>query len=141
MTIKKKKAQGQLIKGEGLVLVVDDEPIMRKIALNVLKNCGYEVIAAEDGFKAVEIFEKNHQKIKLVLLDLLMPRKSGKETYIEMKQIQPDVNVLLVSGAKRDERIKELLKTGVKAYLEKPYTFSNLSRLVHKLIYKKGKKT
>ncbi|UCH92981.1 MAG: response regulator [Candidatus Aminicenantes bacterium] len=140
MTIKEKKSQGQLTKGEGLVLVVDDEPIMRKIAVNVLKSCGYEVMVAEDGDIAVEIFAKNYQKIKLVLLDLLMPRKSGKETYIEMKQIQPDVNVLLVSGAKKDERIKELLKTGVKAYLEKPYTFSHLSRLVHKLIYKEDKK-
>jgi response regulator of citrate/malate metabolism len=57
-----------------------------------------------------------------------------------MRQIQPDANVLLVSGAKRDPRIKELLKSGVKGYIEKPYTFFRLSRVVHKLIYKKDKK-
>ncbi len=137
MNTEQKKPPQQFIKGEGLVLVVDDEPIMRKIAVNVLKNCGYDVIAAENGFIALEIFEKHHHDIKLVLLDLLMPKKSGKETYLEMRQIQPDVNVLLVSGAKRDTRIKELLKLGVRGYLEKPYTFFHLSRLVHKLIYKK----
>lgn len=140
MNTEQKKPPQKFIKGEGLVLVVDDEPIMRKIAINVLKSCGYEVMAAENGFIALEIFEKHHHDIKLVLLDLIMPKKSGKETYLEMRQIQPDVNVLLVSGAKRDTRIKELLKLGVKGYLEKPYTFFHLSRLVHKLIYKKDKK-
>jgi two-component system cell cycle sensor histidine kinase/response regulator CckA len=141
MNTKQKKSLQQFIKGDGLVLVVDDEPIMRKIAINVLKSCGYEVMAAENGFRALEIFEKHHPNIKLVLLDLLMPQKSGKETYMEMRLIQPDVNVLLVSGAKRDKRIKELLKMGVKGYVEKPYTFFHLSQLVHKVIYKKDKKT
>ena len=139
MTTKTKGPQGKLVKGEGLVLVVDDEPIMRKIAVNVLQNSGYDVLAAEDGDKALEIFEKKYQKIKLVLLDLLMPNKSGKETYIDMKKIQPDVNVLLISGAKRDKRIQELLKMGVKAYIEKPYTFPQLSQTVYNLIYKKSK--
>ena len=132
----KKGPQEKLKKGEGLLLVVDDEPIMRKIAVNVLQNCGYDVIAAEDGEKALEFFKTHYQQIKLVLLDLLMPNKSGKETYIEMKQIHPDVNVLLISGAKRDIRIKELLEMGVKDYIEKPYTFPQLSRTIHKLIYK-----
>lgn len=141
MNTEQKKPPQQLTKGEGLLLVVDDESIMRKIAVNVLKSCGYDVMAAENGFKALEIFEKHHPNIKPVLLDLLMPKKSGKETYMEMAQIKPDVNVLLVSGAKRDIRIKELLKMGVRGYIEKPYTFFHLSRQVHKLIYKKDKKT
>lgn len=140
MNTEQKKPPQKFIKGEGLVLVVDDEPIMRKIAVNVLKSSGYDVIAVENGFKAMEIFEKQHTDIKLVLLDLLMPQKSGKEIYLEMKQIQSDVNVLLVSGAKKDTRIKELLNLGVRGYLEKPYTFFHLSRLVHKLIYNKKKK-
>jgi CheY-like chemotaxis protein len=140
MDTDKEKPRQQFTKGEGLVLVVDDEPIMRKIAVKVLKSSGYDVIVAENGFKALEIFKKHHTNIKLVLLDLLMPKKSGQETYIEMRQIQPDVNVLLVSGAKRDTRIKELLKSGVNGYIEKPYTFFRLSRVVHKLIYKKDKK-
>ena len=132
----KKSPQNNLKKGEGLLMVVDDEPIMRKLAVNVLQNCGYDVIAAEDGDKALEFFKLHHPQIKLVILDLLMPNKSGKETYIEMKQIQPDVKVLLISGAKRDVRIKELLKMGINGFIEKPYTFSQLSGTVHKLIYK-----
>lgn len=133
----KKITEDGLIKGEGLVLVVDDEPIMRKIALNVLGNSGYDVITAENGEEAIKCFKQRQKDIKLVVLDLLMPDKSGKETYQELKQIQPDVNVLLMSGTKEDERVEELLKIGVKGFIEKPYTFPQLSLAVYNMIYKK----
>jgi two-component system, cell cycle sensor histidine kinase and response regulator CckA len=134
-----KDAPEVFAEGEGLLLVVDDEPIMRKIAAKVLQKCGYDVMVAEDGEKALECYKHHHQKIKLVLLDLLMPNKSGKETYLEMRQIQPDVKVLLISGAKRDTRIKELLNLGIKGYIEKPYKLPHLARTVHRLIYRCGK--
>jgi DNA-binding NtrC family response regulator len=122
--------------GEGLVMVVDDESIMRKIAINVLQNSGYQVIAVESGEEAVDIFKTRHHEIKLVLLDLLMPIQCGKDTYFKMKAIDPDVKVLLISGAKKDVRIDQLLNSGVIAYIEKPYTFEHLSKMVHKAIYK-----
>lgn len=133
----KKITEDGLVKGEGLVLVVDDEPIMRKIALNVLRDSGYDVITAENGEEAIKRFKQRQKDIKLVVLDLLMPDKSGKETYRELKQIQPDVNVLLMSGTKEDERVEELLKIGVKGFIEKPYTFPQLSLTVYNMIYKK----
>jgi len=132
------KIQGKLKKGEGLVLVVDDEPIMRKIAVNVLKNSGYQVMAAEDGIKALDIYKQYHHKIKVVLLDLLMPIKSGKDTFIEMKKINPGISAILVTGADRDIRIKELLKMGIKAYIEKPYSFPYLSQTVFNVINNSG---
>ncbi len=141
MDTKKKASRDNLTQGEGVVLVVDDEPIMRKIATKVLKMCGYEVMVAEDGEKALEIFEKNHEKINLVLLDLLMPNKSGKDTYIEMKKIHPGVKVLVISGSKHDQRINELLKLGVQDYIEKPYTFTHLSEVVHTLVSEKKAST
>ena len=133
----KETTKDGLVKGEGLVLVVDDEPIMRKIALNVLGNSGYDVITAENGEEAIKRFKQRQKDIKLVVLDLLMPDKSGKETYRELKQIQPDVKVLLMSGTKEDERVEELLKIGVKGFIEKPYTFPQLSLTVYDMIYKK----
>ncbi|MGE5341931.1 MAG: response regulator [Candidatus Omnitrophota bacterium] len=126
----------RLVKGQGIVMVVDDEPIMRKIASNVLEKSGYEVIVAENGDQAIELFKQHHNEIRAVLLDLLMPQKSGKETYLEMKQIQPDVNVILITGAIKDKRIDEVLELGVKGYLEKPYTYPQLSRAVFNLIGK-----
>lgn len=128
--------EGEYVMGEGLVMVVDDEPIMRKIAINVLQNSGYQVIAVSSGEEALEVFKLRHHEIKLVLLDLLMPGKCGKETFFDLKSVDPYVKVLLISGAKKDNRIDLLLKSGVAAYVEKPYTFPFLSRVVHDTIYK-----
>jgi CheY-like chemotaxis protein len=126
--------QKNLFPGEGLVMVVDDEPIMRKIAVNVLEGCGYDVIAVNSGAEALKIFNKRHSEIDIVLLDLLMPEMSGKETFYDMKKIKTDVNVLLVTGAKKDSRIQELLDDGIKGLVEKPYTFSYLSQMVHEIL-------
>ncbi len=123
-----------MIQGEGLILVVDDEPIMRKIAVKVLEDSGYEVISAADGAEGVDVYKKKCHEIKLVLLDMLMPKKSGKEAYIEMKAFNPDVKVLLTSGFSDDERVEEAIRLGVNAFIEKPYTFVELSRAVHHVL-------
>jgi two-component system, cell cycle sensor histidine kinase and response regulator CckA len=134
MVIDKNTDQNNLIIGEGLVMVVDDESIMRKIAANVLEGCGYNVITVNGGIEAVKIFTQRHKEIDMVLLDLLMPDKCGKETYYDMQKIQSDVKVLLVTGANKDGRIQELLDNGVKGLVEKPYTFSLLSQTVHEIL-------
>lgn len=123
------------IMGDGIVMVVDDEPIMRKIAINVLKNSGYQVIPVASGEEAVEIFKDRYQEIELVLLDLLMPEKCGKDTFFDLKSIDSDVKVVLISGSKKDDRIDLLLNSGVIAFIEKPYTFALLSRVVYDAIY------
>lgn len=121
-------------KGTGLVLVVEDEPIMRKIAVKVLNEAGYEVLIAEDGRKGIELFKKHHNDIKLVLLDMVLPKKSGKDVYIEMKKIKPDVKVLLNSGFRKDKRVKEVFKLGIKHFIEKPYTFDALTKAIQRAI-------
>jgi CheY-like chemotaxis protein len=121
---------------DGFMLVVDDESIMRKIAVNVLKSAGHEAIAVKGGVEAVDIFKQRHAEINLVLLDLLMPDKSGQETFFEMKEIKPDVKVLLVTGVKKDKRIQSLLDAGVKGYIEKPFKLSHLAKRVEEILVK-----
>ncbi|MBN2297459.1 MAG: response regulator [Deltaproteobacteria bacterium] len=121
-------------KGEGLILVVDDEEMVRYLARVILEECGYEVIFAEDGEQAIQLFRKHHKDIKAVLLDMVMPKKVGKETYIEMKAIDKDVKVLLSSGFKKDERVEAVLKLGVNGFIQKPYTISNLSDALHSIL-------
>jgi len=124
----------QLIMGQGLVLVVDDEPIMRKIAVNLLKACGYEVLSACDGEEALAIFRQHHPCIDLVILDLHMPNKSGNETFLEMKKIKPQVHALLVTGAEKDHHVDDLLQQGVWGYIEKPYEFMDFTQAVYNAI-------
>jgi PAS domain S-box-containing protein len=130
----KTKKDEKIVAGEGLVLVIDDEPIMRKIAIKILEKAGYNVIYAEDGEKGVELFKKHHHDLKLVLLDMQMPKKSGRETYIEMREINPGVKVLLASGFQKDERVEAILRLGVDGFIEKPYTFGQLVKAMQNII-------
>ena len=83
---------------EGLVLVVDDEPGVRRIAMSVLRRCGLATLEAADGQDALGIFEQKGSEIDVVLLDLSMPKLSGKETLVELKKMSEDVQVIICSG-------------------------------------------
>jgi len=121
-------------KGEGIILVVDDELIMRDMASEMLGASGYNVITANNGIEGVEIFRKRYSEIKLVILDMAMPEISGKETYIRMKEIYPDLFALLASGFKQDERVKDVLKLGMNGFLQKPYTIQELTKAVQSIV-------
>ncbi len=121
-------------RGEGLILVVDDEEIIRETARAILEECGFDVILAENGEEGVMIFSERHGEIKAVLLDMLMPKKSGKEAYLEMKKIDPGLKVLLASGFKQDERVESVLNLGVQGFIQKPYDLDTLSRSIFAVI-------
>lgn len=118
----------------GLVLVVDDEPIMQRIAVKVLTDEGYDVLVAEDGEIGIQIFKSFSKQIRLVVLDMVLPKISGKDVYLEMKKLNPDLKVLLNSGFKEDDRVKQVLALGVRHFIEKPYSFDQLSKAVKKAI-------
>ncbi|MBU1565500.1 MAG: response regulator [Proteobacteria bacterium] len=124
----------ELIMGKGLVLVVDDEAMIRNTAKEILETCGYSVILATDGQEGLDIFRLRHQEISVVLLDMLMPKMSGKETYMEIKKINPNLKVLFSSGFKQDERVEEVLQLGVQGFVQKPYTLHVLSSAIDKVI-------
>jgi PAS domain S-box-containing protein len=126
-----------LLKGHGTILVVDDERNIRSATKKILKECGYNIITAKDGNEAIKIFNEKHKQIDAVLLDLVMPGKSGYEVFLEMKKIYDKVKVMLVTGAKYDSRIQEILDMGVKHYLIKPFSFNELSNMVYNLINEK----
>ncbi|MCP4714687.1 MAG: response regulator, partial [Deltaproteobacteria bacterium] len=126
--------QESLVKGEGLVLVVDDERLMREVAKGILEESGYEVLLAVNGEEGIDMFKKHRAGITAVLLDMVMPKKSGKETYIAIKEIDPSVKVLLVSGFKQDERVEDLLKLGVDGFVQKPYSLEDLSSALYTVV-------
>jgi len=123
-----------ILMGEGVVLIVDDEEVSRSAAEEILKECGYQTVIVENGSQAVEIYEKKQQEIDLVLLDMVMPKMSGKETYARLKEINPDVKVLLVSGFKQDDRIQSILSMGEIGFMQKPYNLVEFSKAIKDLI-------
>lgn len=126
--------QHDIVKGKGTILVVDDEEIVRSIASSILFECGYDVLTAEDGATGLALFRSMKEAIDLVLLDMAMPGLSGREVFIEMKNIRPKVKVLLSSGFRQDSRVEETISLGVKGFIQKPYSMSELSKKVDEII-------
>ncbi len=120
--------------GSGLVLVIDDEDVIRKIAGEILEQLGYDVVIAEDGIRGIEIYKERKNEIDLVPLDMAMPKLSGKETYIELKKNNPSVRVLMTSGFKFDERVQDALDLGVNGFVQKPYSIKSISREIKKIL-------
>jgi two-component system, cell cycle sensor histidine kinase and response regulator CckA len=88
--------------GSEKILVADDDDQVRNLVVEVLKDAGYQIIAARDGVEAVEKFKENQDSIDMLLLDVVMARKNGKEAYEDICKIRPDIKVLFISGYTAD---------------------------------------
>ena len=113
--------------GQGTIMVVDDEPVLREVAARLLEKLGYRVIPAPDGEKAVEIYREQGTKINLVLMDMIMPGMNGMQTIEHLRAINPEVPVVLCSGY--GDGKGKVLPHDV-GYLAKPYTLELLSQKV-----------
>jgi len=112
--------------GSGLILIVDDEEIIREIGREILESCGYSVIIARNGREGIDLYSENRDKVKAVLLDMAMPKMSGLEAFVKLKEINPDLKILISSGFKQDKRVKEVMSLGADAFIQKPYTYEKL---------------
>jgi two-component system cell cycle sensor histidine kinase/response regulator CckA len=117
-------------KSLGLVLVIDDEPIVRQAARLALERKGYSVLEADDGLAALDIFRRYRAKIDLAILDLTMPGMSGEETLDELRKIRPEVKVLLSSGYIEDASMTVFQGQHISGFLQKPYTAATLAETV-----------
>lgn len=125
-----RKAEPKVQHGEGCILVIDDDEILCKTARSILESVGYTVLLAMDGKEGVNLYRENWQRVVLVLLDMIMPVMSGREAYIALKKINPKVKVVLSSGFRQDSRMDEVMALGADAFLQKPYTLENLTRVI-----------
>ena len=103
------------------ILVVDDESRMRKLLKDFLIAKGYKILEAEDGEKAIEVFEENRNKIKLILLDVMMPKLDG---WSVLRKIRQESNVPVIMLTARGEEQDELFgfELGVDEYISKPFS-------------------
>jgi two-component system cell cycle sensor histidine kinase/response regulator CckA len=117
-----------------LVLVVDDEEHVRRVAARILRRMGFEVLTAEDGREAVAIFRSYADEIELVLLDMMMPRMGGERTFTELRRIRSDVRVLLSSGYNEQEAVVRFVGRGLAGFIQKPYSRVELERVVREAL-------
>jgi PAS domain S-box-containing protein len=124
----------QLVTGAGTILLVDDEEIITYTGEQMLRKLGYNVIVAENGKKAVDIFIKEHKNINLILLDMVMPGMGGLETFDKLKEIDSDVRVLLSSGYSLDGQAREIMDRGCTGFIQKPFTLNDISQKVREIL-------
>jgi len=93
-------------------------------------------LIAKSGEKAIKICEKNHDKIDMVILDMIMPDMGGGKTYDKLKEINPDIKVLLSSGYSINGQATETLGRGFNGFIQKPFKLEDLSKKIRKILDK-----
>ena len=126
------------IKAGTRVLLVDDEEIIRDITSQMLQEKGCQIVTFPDGQKAVEYYREHYREVDVVMLDMIMPKMDGLETYRLMKNINPCIKALLSSGYSMEEQAQELLNDGVNGYLQKPYRLADLIDQIGKALEDKA---
>ncbi len=119
------------IKRNGRILLVDDEPLIRNSNQRMLQQLGYDVILAESGERAIELYRAPANEFDLVILDFIMPGMDGAETFHRLRQIDKGVKVLISSGYSKDGNIEILLKSGALGFVQKPFDINQLDEVLN----------
>ncbi len=123
-----------LLKGTETVLLVDDEGKIIEVGKGILEALGYTVLSAGTGKDAIDLYEANRDNIGIVVLDMIMPGMGGGETYDALKEINPDIKVLLSSGYSSAGQAGEILRRGCSSFIQKPFNINVLSGKVREVL-------
>jgi two-component system, cell cycle sensor histidine kinase and response regulator CckA len=113
-----------------LILVVDDEAAIQEITQVTLENHGYKVISASDGIEAIALYAEHKRDISVVLMDLMMPSLDSATTIRTLCKLNPQVQIVAMSGLATNESVTRTMNEGVQAFLAKPFTAMELLNLL-----------
>lgn len=126
------------------ILIVDDQEMVRTLVADLLTDLDYEVITACDGHDALDLYgrmmeeaqarDRPEHPVDLVILDMILPKIDGMETFDRLRELNPDVRVILSSGYDVDDRVNELLGRGALGFIQKPYHIEALLNMVGKVL-------
>ncbi len=114
----------------GIVLVIDDEEAVRRLAARMLRRLGHEVHTAASGEEGVEMFRRHADRVRAVLLDATMPGMGGAATFRALRALDPDVAVILTSGHSERDSVRDLAGAVPDAFLPKPYRSADLAEVL-----------
>ncbi len=129
------RAHEGVARGQGTVLLIDDEDMVLEIGRALLETMGYRVITAKEGEEAIAIYEKQGSGIDLVLLDVVMPGLGGGEVFDRLKAMNPDLKCLLLSGYSIDGEASEILQRGCDGFIQKPFKLRDLSKSIREILH------
>lgn len=134
ITGREEKKNSDSVAGEKkMVLLIDDDHQMRKVVSRMLRHLEYEVIEATDGVEGLREFERNRENVSAVLLDMIMPRMGGRETFQKMKMIDEEIPVIVITGYSHHGDLSPMRNEGIRAVLYKPFDLDTLSTALGKI--------
>ena len=119
---------------EGIILVVDDEEIVRLLARSILEDAGFQVLECHDGQQAIECYQRHRDEIAAVLLDLTMPVLDGIETFEILREMSPSLRIVFSSGYSEQVALARLSQCGPVGFVQKPYRPHNLLAKVREVL-------
>jgi two-component system cell cycle sensor histidine kinase/response regulator CckA len=131
---KEEELSQELLKGTETILLVDDEKIVISVGQDMLQSLGYDVLLARSGNEAVALYQVNKEKIDMVILDMIMPDMSGGTTYDKLKEINPEIKVLLSSGYSLNGLATKILERGCDDFIQKPFKLDALSHKIRSIL-------
>lgn len=133
--VQQETAPGEkLINGSETILLVDDEEMVIKVGKGMLEKLGYQVIVTRSGQEAIDAMNEKGDIIDIVILDLIMPGMDGGKTFDRIRQIQPEIPVLISSGYAISGQASEILSRGGKGFIQKPFSMAALSQKVRNVV-------
>lgn len=123
-----------IIKGSGTILLIDDEEMILDVGIELLEELGYTVKSAMSGAEAIDVFKGERGKIDLIIMDMIMPGMGGGETFDRLKEIDPDIKVLLSSGYSINGQATKILRRGCDGFIQKPFNMNQLAEKVQRIL-------
>jgi len=138
LIVRGKKTMESVLTGNETILLVDDEEMIVEIGNEILSKLGYSALLARSGPEALNIYREMSDAIDLVILDMIMPGMSGKETYEALKTLNPRVKILLSSGYSMKDQATRILENGCDGFIQKPFSIKDLSHKMREILERKG---
>ena len=123
-----------IISGTERVLLVDDEELVIAVGRQMLEKLGYQVEIASNGEDAINLYKAKQDAIDLIILDMVLPGMGGGQIYDKLKEVNPEIKVLLSSGYTMDGTAAEILDRGCNGFIQKPFNLKQLSIKVRNII-------
>ena len=127
-------AAAEIPHGRGTILIVEDEPMVRRLVVRTLEQLGYHCLEAGDGAEALELLQSRRQPIEAVVSDIVMPRMSGRELAEQIAAVRPGTRVLFMSGYTDDEMVRRHLLVPGAPFIQKPFETDDLARRLQELL-------
>jgi two-component system cell cycle sensor histidine kinase/response regulator CckA len=126
--------KGLPVGGKETILLVDDEASIRSLGIKILSKAGYTVLSAPDGRAALDTYEQRGANISLVILDLMMPEMGGKQCLERLVEMDPRARVIISSGYSMDEQTKEVVESGARGFVRKPFQLEQMLHAVREVL-------